>query len=149
MSASAHDIPFPALLAAFGVTAAAGWLAAGRRRGVPAFGAGLLAVQGALHLIFSGAGGQPAPHHHQPLSLVLLILWGYRMWWLRRPTKDRKLSVGRPMARGAWRKVPLPALLPLVATTALAGWFVPMLGISLLAFLVVDTALGAVARARA
>lgn len=83
------------------------------------------------------------------LSLILLILWGYRMWWLRRPTKDRKLSVGRPMARGAWRKVPLPALLPLVATTALAGWFVPMLGISLLAFLVVDTALGAVARARA
>ncbi|WP_246339651.1 hypothetical protein [Streptomyces lunaelactis] len=65
---SAHDLPLPALLAAFAVTATAGWLAGGRRRGVPAIGTGLLAVQGALHLIFSGAGpgGQSAEHHqHQ------------------------------------------------------------------------------------
>ncbi|NUK06107.1 PepSY domain-containing protein [Streptomyces lunaelactis] len=82
-------------------------------------------------------------------ALILLILWGYRMWWLRRPTKERKLSAGRPMPRGAWRKVPLPALLPLAAVTALAGWFVPMLGISLLVFLAVDLTLGAVARIRA
>ncbi|MFE5486406.1 PepSY-associated TM helix domain-containing protein [Streptomyces sp. NPDC056527] len=74
------------------------------------------------------------------LALILLILWGYRMWWLRRP--------GRPVARGAWRKVPPTMLLPLLAVTALVGWFVPMLGISLLAFLVVDLALGLVARAR-
>jgi hypothetical protein len=57
-SVSAHGIPLSALLAAFGVTAAADWLAAGRRRGVPTIGTGLLAVQGALHLIFSG--GRPA-----------------------------------------------------------------------------------------
>ncbi|MEU6882727.1 PepSY domain-containing protein [Streptomyces sp. NPDC046712] len=74
------------------------------------------------------------------LSLILLILWGYRMWWLRRP--------GRPVARGAWRKVPPTMLLPLLAVTALVGWFVPMLGLSLLAFLVVDLALGLLARAR-
>ncbi|MCX4822610.1 PepSY domain-containing protein [Streptomyces sp. NBC_01142] len=83
------------------------------------------------------------------LSLILLTLWGYRMWWLRRPTKDRKLSAGRPIPRGTWRKVPITALLPLAAVTALVGWFVPMLGISLLVFLVIDAALGAVARARA
>ncbi|WP_267245533.1 hypothetical protein [Streptomyces sp. PR69] len=58
---SAHGIPVAALLIAFAVTAALAWLAGGRRRGVPAIGAGLLAVQGALHLIFSG--GQPAAHH--------------------------------------------------------------------------------------
>ncbi|MEU9864520.1 PepSY domain-containing protein [Streptomyces sp. NPDC047971] len=74
------------------------------------------------------------------LALILLIVWGYRMWWLRRP--------GRPVARGAWRKVPVTMLLPLLAATALVGWFVPMLGVSLLAFLVVDLALGLVARAR-
>ncbi|MGW2561856.1 PepSY-associated TM helix domain-containing protein [Streptomyces sp. NPDC001514] len=83
------------------------------------------------------------------VALILLIVWGYRMWWLRRPTKERTLSVGRPMPRGAWRKVPLPALLPLAAATAVVGWFVPMLGISLLVFLAVDVALGLVARARA
>ncbi|WP_137989701.1 PepSY-associated TM helix domain-containing protein [Streptomyces vilmorinianum] len=75
------------------------------------------------------------------LCLILLIVWGYRMWWLRRP--------GRPVARGVWRKVPPTMLLPLLAGTALVGWFVPLLGLSLLAFLVVDLALGLVARVRA
>ncbi|MEV7369271.1 PepSY domain-containing protein [Streptomyces sp. NPDC090301] len=74
------------------------------------------------------------------LALILLILWGYRMWWLRRP--------GRPAARGAWRKVPVTMLLPLLAVTAAVGWFVPLLGISLLLFLTVDLALGLVSRAR-
>ncbi|MER7110665.1 PepSY-associated TM helix domain-containing protein [Streptomyces sp. NPDC000229] len=82
------------------------------------------------------------------VALILLVVWGYRMWWLRRPTKERKLSVGRPMPRGAWRKVPVTLLLPLAAATALVGWFVPMLGISLLVFLMVDVTLGLVARAR-
>ncbi|MGW8887384.1 PepSY-associated TM helix domain-containing protein [Streptomyces sp. NPDC055749] len=83
------------------------------------------------------------------LSLVLLIVWGYRMWWLRRPTKERGLSAGRPMPRGAWRKVPLPVLLPIVAATALVGWFVPMLGVSLLVFLVIDVVLGRLAKLKA
>ncbi|MFF1960229.1 PepSY-associated TM helix domain-containing protein [Streptomyces sp. NPDC058220] len=82
------------------------------------------------------------------LALILIILWGYRMWWLRRPTKERKLSAGRAMPRGAWRKVPLTVLLPLLAVTAMAGWFVPLLGVSLLAFLVLDGALGLLARSR-
>ncbi|MEV4329055.1 PepSY domain-containing protein [Streptomyces sp. NPDC049597] len=82
------------------------------------------------------------------VALILLIVWGYRMWWQRRPTKERTLSAGRPMPRGAWRKAPLTALLPLAAAAALVGWFVPMLGVSLLVFLAVDVALGAVARVR-
>lgn len=82
------------------------------------------------------------------LALILLIVWGYRMWWLRRPTKERRLSVGRPMPRGAWRKVPLPALLPIAAATGLIGWFVPMLGVSLLLFLALDITLAAVTRFR-
>ncbi|MGW0122485.1 PepSY-associated TM helix domain-containing protein [Streptomyces sp. NPDC003327] len=74
------------------------------------------------------------------LCLILLILWGYRMWWLRRP--------GRPVARGAWRKVPVTLLLPLAAGTALVAWFVPLLGVSLLLFLAVDLGLGLAARLR-
>ncbi|WNO74975.1 MULTISPECIES: PepSY-associated TM helix domain-containing protein [unclassified Streptomyces] len=83
------------------------------------------------------------------LALILLILWGYRMWWLRRPTKGRTLAGGRPIPRGAWRKAPVTALLPLAAATALVGWFVPLLGISLLAFVLVDAAVGAVRKVRA
>lgn len=75
------------------------------------------------------------------LALILLILWGYRMWWLRRP--------GRPVARGAWRKVPVTLLLPLVAATALVAWSVPLLGLSLLLFLTVDLAPALVSRLRA
>ncbi|MFD8859234.1 PepSY-associated TM helix domain-containing protein, partial [Streptomyces vinaceus] len=83
------------------------------------------------------------------VAVMFLVFWGYRMWWLRRPTKDRTLSAGRPQPRGAWRKVPPAVLLPLAAVTAAVGWFVPMLGISLVAFLVVDVVLGAVAARRA
>ncbi|MCZ0979417.1 PepSY-associated TM helix domain-containing protein [Streptomyces diastatochromogenes] len=74
------------------------------------------------------------------LALILLILWGYRMWWLRRP--------GRPVARGAWRKVPVTLLLPLLAATAAVAWFVPLLGLSLLLFLAADLTLALTARMR-
>ncbi|XIE78277.1 PepSY-associated TM helix domain-containing protein [Streptomyces sp. SBR177] len=74
------------------------------------------------------------------LALILLVVWGYRMWWLRRP--------GRPVARGTWRRVPPATLLPLLAGTALVGWFVPLLGLSLVAFLAVDLALALLARTR-
>ncbi|MFD7257120.1 PepSY-associated TM helix domain-containing protein [Streptomyces sp. NPDC059874] len=83
------------------------------------------------------------------VAVMFLVFWGYRMWWLRRPTKDRRLSVGRAQPRGAWRKLPVTALLPLVAVIAVVGWFVPLLGISLVAFLVIDAALGFVAGRRA
>ncbi|MEU6082897.1 PepSY domain-containing protein [Streptomyces sp. NPDC047108] len=82
------------------------------------------------------------------LGLILLIVWGYVMWWQRRPTKSRRRGAGRPMPRGAWRRVPLPVLLPLAGVAAVAGWFVPLLGISLVAFLAVDIVLGAVGRRR-
>ncbi|MFE9932511.1 PepSY-associated TM helix domain-containing protein [Streptomyces sp. NPDC005533] len=83
------------------------------------------------------------------VALMFLVFWGYRMWWLRRPTKDRAWSVGRAQPRGAWRKLPVTTLLPLVAVTAVVGWFIPLLGISLVAFLVVDVLLGFVAGRRA
>lgn len=82
------------------------------------------------------------------LALIFLILWGYRMWWQRRPTRDRALSFGRPLPRGAWRQVPLPVLIPLVAAVGVVGWLVPLLGISLVAFLAVDITLGGLSRRR-
>ncbi|MFF0432531.1 PepSY-associated TM helix domain-containing protein [Streptomyces sp. NPDC004327] len=77
------------------------------------------------------------------LALVLLIVWGYRMWWLRGQGRW-----GRPIARGTWRRVPPALLLPLLAATALVGWFVPLLGLSLVAFLAVDLVLAFAARTR-
>ncbi|MFJ6746661.1 PepSY-associated TM helix domain-containing protein [Streptomyces sp. NPDC091266] len=83
------------------------------------------------------------------LALIFLIVWGYRMWWQRRPTRDRALSFGRPVRRGAWRQVPLPVLIPLALVVGVVGWAVPLLGMSLVAFLALDLVLGQVARRRA
>ncbi|MEU6136284.1 PepSY domain-containing protein [Nocardioides sp. NPDC047086] len=80
------------------------------------------------------------------IGLIVTTLLGYRMWWLRRPRGSAGLRFGRPAPRGAWRRLPWPALTALVAVTAVVGWFVPMLGVSLVGFLVVDAALGAVRR---
>lgn len=78
---SGMNVPLGSLLAAFAVTGALAWAAAGRRCGPVGITAALLAVQGVLHLAFSAgqASGHgptahtPAPvpvpmpgHHHVP-----------------------------------------------------------------------------------
>ncbi|MFJ1735758.1 PepSY-associated TM helix domain-containing protein [Streptomyces sp. NPDC088254] len=78
------------------------------------------------------------------LALILLIFWGYRMWWQR----GRGNSFGRPIPRGAWAQVPPYVLVPLMAVIAALGYFVPLLGIPLAAFLVVDVVLGEIAHRR-
>ncbi|TDD83888.1 PepSY domain-containing protein [Saccharopolyspora karakumensis] len=72
------------------------------------------------------------------VALLTTIVLGYRMWWRRRPAG----AFGAPVARGAWRQVPLRVLLPLGAVTLVVAFFLPLMGVSLLAFLVLDTALG-------
>ncbi|MGP4001968.1 PepSY-associated TM helix domain-containing protein [Streptomyces sp. 8N706] len=83
------------------------------------------------------------------LGLSLLTVWGYVMWWQRRPAQERGLRAGRPIPRGAWRRVRLTVLLPLAAATAVIGWFVPLFGAGLALFLAVDVVRGAVGRRRA
>ncbi|WUD77435.1 PepSY domain-containing protein [Streptomyces sp. NBC_00510] len=83
------------------------------------------------------------------LGLIAVIVWGYRMWWQRRPTRgDRTAALGKAPARGTWRQLPLPVLIIGVPGVAALGWALPLLGITLLGFLVVDTAVGLVRRNR-
>ncbi|GGS21471.1 peptidase [Streptomyces aureoverticillatus] len=77
-------------------------------------------------------------------GLILLIVWGYRMWWQR----GRGTAFGRPLPRGAWQHVPAYVLVPLMAAVAVLGYFVPLLGIPLVAFLAVDIVLGEIAHRR-
>ena len=84
------------------------------------------------------------------LGLVLVTLWCYRMWWQRRPTRgDRKAALGKAPARGAWRTLPLPALVVGLPAVVALGWALPVLGVTLLGFLVLDGAAGLVRRRRA
>ncbi|GAB2982967.1 PepSY-associated TM helix domain-containing protein [Saccharothrix stipae] len=76
------------------------------------------------------------------LGLVALVVLGYRVWWLRRPTT----GFGRPVPRGQWRKVPRAQFVAVLAVAAAVGWFVPLFGLSLLAFLLVDVVLSTRAR---
>ncbi|MEU5784654.1 PepSY-associated TM helix domain-containing protein [Micromonospora lupini] len=83
------------------------------------------------------------------LGLLCVIVWGYRMWWQRRPTRtDRRALAGIPPVRGGVRGLPLWALLIGVPVTVATGWALPLFGITLLAFLVVDVIAGAVTRRR-
>ncbi|RJQ89073.1 PepSY-associated TM helix domain-containing protein [Amycolatopsis panacis] len=75
------------------------------------------------------------------IALICLVVWGYRMWWLRRPVRDGA-GLPRPPARGAWRRIPGRVLAPVLLVLAVLGWFLPVFGVSLLAFLAVDVLLG-------
>ncbi|MQS06632.1 PepSY-associated TM helix domain-containing protein, partial [Streptomyces alkaliphilus] len=77
-------------------------------------------------------------------ALVMLIVWGYRMWWLR----GRASAFGRPIPRGAWRRARPWQLIVAGLVLAALGWYVPLIGVPLVAFLVIDAVVGAVLRRR-
>ncbi|WP_431930084.1 PepSY-associated TM helix domain-containing protein [Nonomuraea jabiensis] len=76
------------------------------------------------------------------IGLITLIVLGYRMWWHRRPTR----GFGKPYPRGGWRNVSWALLAPLALLAVAVGVFLPLMGISLAAFLVIDILLGLRAR---
>ncbi|TMS52283.1 PepSY domain-containing protein [Mycobacterium sp. DBP42] len=75
------------------------------------------------------------------LALVTVIVRGYRMWWQRRPTVGRH-PVGRAPRRGVLADLPPALAVAVVVVAAAVGWFVPLLGASLVIFVAVDVALG-------
>lgn len=72
-------------------------------------------------------------------ALVTVIVRGYLMWWQRRPVGA---AVGHTAERGGFARQSSCKKAALVIGFAALGWFVPLLGISLLAFLIIDAALG-------
>ncbi|MCX5041927.1 PepSY domain-containing protein [Aldersonia sp. NBC_00410] len=95
--------------------------------------------------------------------LVTVIVRGYLMWWRRRPVRSGRpighrpvrsgrpighrpvrsgRVVGRPPVRGGLRRIGPARLAGVIVATVLVGWFVPLLGLSLLGFLAVDLAVG-------
>ncbi len=80
------------------------------------------------------------------IGLILIVLRGYLMWWQRRPTRGSSWAVGRPPLRGVFRNLPPLALAGVGIVALAAGWFLPLFGLSLFAFLLVDITVGAVKR---
>jgi uncharacterized iron-regulated membrane protein len=76
------------------------------------------------------------------IGLLCVILWGYRMWWQRRPTRtDRPALAGTPPTRGAWLGLPAWAVVAGVPVVFAIGWALPLFGIPLAAFLLIDALL--------
>ncbi|WP_306210285.1 PepSY-associated TM helix domain-containing protein [Actinoplanes sp. RD1] len=83
------------------------------------------------------------------LGLITVIVWGYRMWWQRRPTRaDRRALAGAPPARGAWQQLPSWGIVLGVPVVFAIGWFMPLFGVPLAGFLLIDVLVGALRRRR-
>lgn len=84
------------------------------------------------------------------IGLITVIVRGYLMWWHRRPTRNTsRFPMGRAPKRGTVRRASPWMTIPLLAVTVLVGWFAPLIGLSLLAFLAIDVVLGLFFRRRA
>ncbi|WP_051399887.1 PepSY-associated TM helix domain-containing protein [Haloechinothrix halophila] len=113
-----EDYPLPAKLTTLGIQAHSGTLLG-------------LANQIAMATLALGA-------------LVMLVL-GYRMWWLRRPTT----RTAAPIPARLLRRLPMRVLVPLVVVTVALGWAMPVFGVTLAGFVLADTAYQAVRRTSA
>ncbi|WP_405714262.1 MULTISPECIES: PepSY-associated TM helix domain-containing protein [unclassified Streptomyces] len=80
------------------------------------------------------------------VALIGMLVWGYRMWWLRRPTRADGARLGRPPARGAWRRVPGRVMAPLVVVAAVLAYYLPLFGLPLVCFLLGDLAVARIRR---
>ncbi|PXX69134.1 putative iron-regulated membrane protein [Nocardia tenerifensis] len=83
------------------------------------------------------------------IGLITVLLRGYLLWWRRRPTKKTGPALGRAPRRGALRRSSPWLAVPVVAAALVVGWFVPLVGLSLLGFLAVDVLVGLTAKRRA
>lgn len=68
------------------------------------------------------------------VALTTMIVLGYRMWWLRRPAAG---ASGQTLTQ-AWRELSWPARILAAGVAVALGWCLPVMGVSLLAFLLVD-----------
>lgn len=81
------------------------------------------------------------------LGIGSMVVLGYLMWWKRRPTREPRGLGGPPPVRGALRGAPWWGLAAVAVVAVGIGWFLPLVGYTLAAFVVVDVVVGLV-RAR-
>ncbi|WP_017543524.1 PepSY-associated TM helix domain-containing protein [Nocardiopsis prasina] len=75
-------------------------------------------------------------------GLLSVIVLGYRMWWRRRPARAGAWALGRPYPRGSFLALSWPLRVAVVLCCTAVGLALPMLGVSLLVFLVIDALVG-------
>lgn len=81
-------------------------------------------------------------------GIASLTVLGYVMWWRRRPTRAGRLEPGRPPARGVLGSAPWWGIAAVIAGALAIGLFLPLVGYTLAAFVVLDVIIGLVQRRR-
>jgi uncharacterized iron-regulated membrane protein len=81
------------------------------------------------------------------VAMIVGVLLGYRMWWRRRPAGNLRMPSGPRAARAGAGPSVLAALRPHEAALVLValvgfGYFAPLFGLSLVAFIAADLAIG-------
>jgi uncharacterized iron-regulated membrane protein len=76
------------------------------------------------------------------VGLVVLILLGYRMWWVKNPYQGKWAALPPPV----WRQLPRGRLVFVLAAVAVLVRVLPVLGVSLVVFVAVDAAINAARR---
>jgi len=74
------------------------------------------------------------------LGLCAMVSWGYLMWWKRRPSRAAA-RMGTPAPAGALARAPWWGVLAVSAGALVVGLLFPLVGISLLVFIVIDALL--------
>ncbi|CAN5594951.1 PepSY domain-containing protein [soil metagenome] len=82
------------------------------------------------------------------IGLITIVVRGYLMWWQRRPTRGSSWAAGRAPLRGTIRNLHPAAILGIVIAAVAVGWFLPLFGLSLAGFVIVDMIVGAVKQRR-
>ncbi len=82
------------------------------------------------------------------VGIAAMVVWGYAMWWQRRPRHDPARVVGAAPPRGAVRGAPWWGVLVVLAVSVALGVFLPLMGASLAAFVLGDAVIGCIARRR-
>lgn len=81
-------------------------------------------------------------------GIATLTVLGYVMWWRRRPTRADRFQPGRPPVRGVLRGAPWWGIAAVIAGALAIGLFLPLVGYTLAAFVVLDVIIGLVQRRR-
>jgi uncharacterized iron-regulated membrane protein len=74
------------------------------------------------------------------LGIAAMVVWGYLMWWKRRPARGGA-RLGKPAPAGALTDAPLWGIGVVIAVSAVIGLFFPLIGVSLIGFLLIEAAL--------
>lgn len=78
------------------------------------------------------------------VGIAASVVLGYVMWWRRRPTRDLRAVVGSAPRRGALRGAPWWGVAAVGIAAVAVGLWLPLVGWTLVAFLLVDVAVAAV-----